>query len=171
MAKGKTKAEPGWLDKQAAAAALGIKERQFDSRHRRMIGDEHVKLIDRRPFFFMPAIIEALVTEARDKALLDSTGPDGILMTGPDSPELRRFRKLRGDLLEIELNEKTKALVNIALLDAAVRPALAVMRQTGDRLVREFGNAAGEVFNEGASEFEAAMVRTLETFSAKEKTA
>ena len=36
------------------------------------------------------------------------------------------------------------------------------MRATGDRLVRKFGNEAGDIFNEGVTEFEAAAVRVLD---------
>lgn len=163
-ANARVKIEPGWLDKQAAAAVLGVKERQFDSRHRKMIRDEHVRMIDHRPFFYVPAIVAALVDEAKQRTVIDVAGGDPMMLAPGDSPALERWRNARADTAEIERDLKVGSVVDAEIIHQCMVPALRGMRGVGERLRNEFGNAAADIFNEGIDEFGARMLAELEKF-------
>ena len=65
-------------------------------------------------------------------------------------------------MIEMDLAEREKRLVRVEAVTDALQPAIAAMRTTGERLTKQFGNAAAEIYNEGLTEFEAAAHRVLD---------
>ncbi|HTK78537.1 MAG TPA: hypothetical protein VL371_24985, partial [Gemmataceae bacterium] len=82
------------------------------------------------------------------------------LMDGPPSDWLEAYRKVNTELRRRDLAERDGLLVKAEVIRQALRSGVSAMRSTGDRLVRLFGNEAGEIYNEGVTEFETAALRT-----------
>jgi hypothetical protein len=65
------------------------------------------------------------------------------------------------ELRRRDLAERDGTLVRPDVVRQAMRSGVSAMRGTGDRLVRQFGNEAGEIYNEGVTEFETAALRVV----------
>jgi len=152
-----------WLTRQQAADLCGLSTRQFDEAIRpQAIKAE--KGTGKKLLLNAKAIVAALVAYRVEQAkpAIDPTSDDPLLSTAAgDSPSLERYRLAKAKLAEHDLSEREKVLVRADLLNEAIRAGVAVNRATGDRLSRQFGNAAGEIFNEGLEEFLAAALRVL----------
>lgn len=151
----------GWLTKQQMAEVLDVSEQHFDRTFRPMAADAAIKTIGKRLYFHCRKVLDAWCAGQIAKLRPEAPSADPLL-EGPDSPVLDRLRLANAKMAELELAERTNAVVQLDLIRDAMRPALAAMRSAGDRLVRQFGNDAGEIFNEGVGEFEAAAARVLE---------
>lgn len=147
-----------WFTRDQAAELCGFSTRQFDDTARaKAVGAERGKAKTLR--FHGPKIVAGAVAYRLEQGRISVDGDGDPLMTGSDSPNLERYRLGKAQMIELDLAERQKILVRADVLDRALRPAITAMRQTGDRLVRKFGNEAGEIFNEGVSEFEAAALQ------------
>ena len=148
-----------WQPRAVAAEIVGLSPRQFDDVFRPRLPADATRGAGASLRYRLPAVVAALVAyriEQVQKPVDDEADP---LMTGGASPALERYRRLKGDDLERTLAERDGQLVRKHVILDALRQGMSVMRATGDRLVRQFGNDAGDVFNEGVSEFEAAIVK------------
>ena len=157
---------PGWFTREELADIFAVTVTQIDRRHKKLAPADAVQTVDRKTFYRPAGIIAAMIREASTPAA--GADPDNAMLLAPgDSPALERWRAARADVAEIERDERLNKVADVEILNAAVRPALVAMRSTGDRLVREFGNAAGDIFNEGVNEFEAGMLQALDRFRDK----
>lgn len=145
-----------------AAEICGLSPRQFDEVIRPRAKDATTGRGASLRFNLRP-IVAALV-EYRIEQLKPPVAPSGIILNA--SPEelasLDRLRLANAQIAELELGERRASLVRLTVISDALRPALAAMRSTGDRLARRFGNDACEIFNEGICDFEAAALRMIE---------
>jgi len=158
-----------WLTRQQAADLCGLSTRQFDEAIRpRAIKAE--KGTGKKLLLNAKAIVAALVAYRVEQAkpAIDPTSDDPLLaaVVG-ESPALERYRLAKARLAEHDLSERDGILLRADAIKEALMAGIRVMRATGDRLVRQLGNVAGEIFNEGVAEFEAAAIRVLQTFDAK----
>jgi hypothetical protein len=146
-----------WFTRVEAAALCDLSPRQFDEVVRPRIKDGE-RGTARTLRFNGPAVVKALLDYRKPKSADD---PDGIFFEGPDSPALERWRIARAKLAERDVDEREGTVIRINLMRDALRAGTTAMRATGDRLTRGYGNEAGEIFNEGVAEFEAAAIRVI----------
>ena len=156
-----------WLTRQQAADLCGLSTRQFDEVIRpRAIKAE--KGTGKNLRLSAKAVVAALVAYRVEQAkpLIDPTGDDPLLASAMgESPALERYRLAKAKIAEHDLSEREKALIRADILDEAMRTGLKAFRGTGDRLVRECGNRAAEIFNEGIDEFESTANRVLSHYA------
>ena len=147
-----------------AAEICGLSPRQFDDAIRSRAKDATVGKGAALRYRLRP-IVEALVeyrVELSERQIRSSIDIDGDVQAGPMSSEaLERLRTANARLREMDLAERNGALVRLHVIADALRPAMVAMRSTGDRLTRKFGNDAGEIFNEGIADFEAAAAQVI----------
>lgn len=70
------------------------------------------------------------------------------------SPALERKRELECERLRIELDKQVGDLVPRSQMRGLLMGMAAVLRRTGELLVRKFGNDAGEVLQEGIDDMD-----------------
>ncbi len=165
-AKG-TRPGPAWFSREELAAILDVTTTQIDRRFRKLVGPDDLKTIDRRLWFRARGVIDAMIAEAQRQAGTPEADDPMLLAAAGGSPALEAYRSLRVDLLGLELAERRGQLVRADLLREAMQAGITAMRQTGDKLIRQHGNAAGELFNEGVDDFEASALRVIATFDTK----
>ena len=84
------------------------------------------------------------------------------LLTGGPSEALERYRTARAALAELDVKEREGQLVPVGVYVPAMTHLAGILRRAGHRLVREFGNGAGEILNEAIDEFERQAPELLE---------
>jgi hypothetical protein len=152
----KKQPDRGWLARADAASALDVSPQQFDRRYAPLAPSTARQTIDRRLYFHLRTIIDALVKER----VADPVSEDPLLVGG-DSPALERYRAARAGMAEIELTDKQGQTVRLQLIRECIRPGITAMRSCGDSLVRRWGNECGDQFNEAVAAFEHAVLHAL----------
>ena len=148
-----------WLTRGEAARLCGMGIRHFDEAVRPRAAGA-VRGSGAKLRYDAAKIVAALV-EYRLAQLQASNSFDTADGGTSDSPALERGRLAKAQLLELELAERQKELIRAQAMREALRPAIAILRQVADRLIRKFGNDAGEIYNEGVDDFAAAVLRFL----------
>ena len=152
-----------WFTRTESADLCGLSARQFDDVIRSRLKAASVTGAGRTLRFHGQAVVAALVSYRLEQRADPVSPAEGDpMLAGPESPALERYREVRTKLAERDLAERDRELVKGRLIRDALRPAVAALRGTGDRLSRQFGNEAGDVFNEGVADFEAAALRVIE---------
>jgi hypothetical protein len=149
-----------WFTRNDIAALCGLSPRHFDDAIRPRAKDAE-RGTGKTKRFDGPKMVAAAIAYRLEQAAPATTEDGDPLLSGSDSPALERYRNVKADLAERDLAERDKVLVRANVIRDALRPAVSALRGTGDRLVRQFGNEAGDIFNEGVNEFEAAAKRVI----------
>ena len=87
---------------------------------------------------------------------------DPLMLTGGPSEALERYRAARAAIAELDLKEREGRLVPAGVYMPVMAHLAGILRRAGHRLVREFGNGAGEILNEAIDEFERQVPGLLE---------
>lgn len=152
-----------WLSKTENAALCGLSVRQYSDVIQPRLPKVAVKGSGATLRHEAGAVVSVLVAYRLEQA--KPADPDGDpLLSGGDSPNLERYRGVKADLATLDLRERNRELVRIGVLQTSMRTALAALRGTGDRLARQFGNDAADIYNEGVTEFEAAALAAVRKF-------
>lgn len=152
-----------WLTRQQAADLIELSPRQFDAVLRPRLPKEAERGSGKTLRIHGPAIVSALVDYRLEQAKPVPSDDDPLLAaSGGDSPNLERYRLAKAMLAERDLAERDRDVVRRAVIAESLRPAVSGMRTAGDKLVSQFGNDAGDIYNEAVNDFEAAVVRTIE---------
>jgi hypothetical protein len=93
-----------------------------------------------------------------------ASSEDPLMEAGGDSPSLERYRAARATWVELDLAERSKQLVKIEVVAEALRPSFQILRNMGDRLIRTYGNDAGEVVREALDEYETTAQAAIRRF-------
>jgi hypothetical protein len=145
-----------WLSRAQTSALLGITARHFDEAVRPKLPPEATRGDRQALRFYAPLVngvwIQTKVEQATRKAAPSADG-DPLLTGGGDSPNLEEYRKWKAkrekNFYEVDVNNLVPR--------TEVKPALLrfgrILRGAGDKLAREFGNAAAEILNEATDEF------------------
>lgn len=64
------------------------------------------------------------------------------MLAGGDSDNLERYRGVKADLAEMDLQERRKEMVNLDVVRPVFLNALVYIRNCGEKLDRQFGNEA-----------------------------
>lgn len=155
-----------WLTRQQAAVLCGLSARQFDDAIRPRLPAGGERGTGQKLRISGPAVVAALVAYRVEQAKPAPTDDDPLLAAGGDSPNLERYRLAKAQLAERDLAERDRTLVRRQVIIDALRPAATGMRAAGDRLIKAFGNEAGQIFNEAVDDFEAAVTQTITRFGA-----
>ncbi|MCY2990922.1 MAG: hypothetical protein NTY19_24060 [Planctomycetota bacterium] len=75
---------------------------------------------------------------------------DDALLDGPDSPSLERFRRLRGDEIELRLLKELNELQSVSLTRAWMTEAFASIGDVVVELTKLFGRRAGQLLSRAA---------------------
>lgn len=154
--------DPLWMPRSDCAELCGLSVRQFGDVIQPDLGPDAKRGSGPSLRLYAPAVVKALLTYrmvgAKGKPADDETDP---LLKGDESPALERYRLGRAKMVEMDLAERERQTVRVQALRDAMRGGVSALRSTGDRLVRQFGNEAGEMFNEGVADFEAAALRAI----------
>lgn len=156
------KPDPFWLTKPQAAELCGLSTRQFSDVVPPKLDKSAVRGAGATLRFHAPAVVKALCDYRVDQAK-PIDGDPLLGVDAGDSPELARYRRLKGDEVELNLSERRAMLVRMDKVLEALGPSLAAARGAGDRLRRQFGNEAGDIFNEFVDEWMAAAAKLVET--------
>jgi hypothetical protein len=157
------------LTRQQAAEACGLSARQFDEAIRPRVKENGTRGARHGLRYVASAVVTAYVNYRLDQAKpkeIDGDDPFLDANAGADSPALERYRSARAHMAELDVSARLREVVRRASLMEAVSPAIAAMRSVGDKLTRDFGNEAGETFNEGVAEFEKIFVEELRKLDA-----
>lgn len=95
------------------------------------------------------AIIEwckANVWKAKPALVL--TGEEAALADGSDSPALERWREARAAMAEIDLQQRQGDMVALEDVAEMMRIAASRFREAGEKLIRKYGNDAGDHHNQ-----------------------
>lgn len=152
--------DPFWQPKAKAAELCAMGVRQFSDAIQPKLDKSAQRGAGATLRFHLPAVVATLVAYRLE--LAKPIDGDPLMADGGDSPNLERYRRLKGDEVELNLSERKGGLVRADKIIEALGPALSAMRGTGDRLARQFGNDAADIFNEGVAEFEAAAGKLVE---------
>jgi hypothetical protein len=153
--------EWAWFTRAQAAELCGTSPRNFDERIRQHLPDDSTRGSGRNLRYHGAGIVAAMVAY-RQPAAVVSPESDDPLLSGAATPALERYRSLKADLAEIDVGERRGRIVRSAVISDAIKGGLSAMRQTGDRLTRQFGNDAGQLYNEGIDDFEAAARQVIQ---------
>lgn len=77
---------------------------------------------------------------------------DEILLNEPTSPQLERFRKIRADTAQLDLDEKRKQLIPREQVHELLVMLSGVIRTAGETLQRQFGNDAARILEEALND-------------------
>lgn len=147
-----------WFTRADAAALCGIGARHFDEKIRPRLPADAFKGDRASLRFSGPAIVQTMIAYRTKPQIDDESDP---LLVGSGSPALERYRTARANLAELDLAERDSAIIHLPILARALSPAISALRATGNRLTRMFGNEAGEIYNEGVTDFEAAALQAI----------
>lgn len=64
------------------------------------------------------------------------------MLAGGDSDNLERYRGVKADLAEMDLQERRRQMVNLEAVKPAFIGALSHIKNAGEKLDRQFGNEA-----------------------------
>lgn len=95
------------------------------------------------------------------KAANAGPDPDEMLFEGADSPMLERYRKLRGDLAELDVEMRRGNLLPRDAVRVLIGRIAVRLRQAGEALQRMVGDAAVGIFQEALDDAVAAAVDVL----------
>ena len=76
-----------------------------------------------------------------------------------DSEELERFRRIKADLAQLELDRQRGTHIPLDAMEEELQRFAGLIRKTGEILQRQFGTDVAEVFNEGLTEAEHELER------------
>jgi hypothetical protein len=138
-----------WLNKKESAYLCDLSPQQFDKSIRLLIPPEAIRKTEHAFEFDAKALGAALVKYRTPEA--QAVGDDPLL-SGSDSPNLERYRRIKGDLAELELEERRRTHVDVGLLEAALVRFGMLLRRAGEILQRRFGVEAAEIFNNAIEE-------------------
>lgn len=152
-----------WMTRRQCAELVGLSPQQFDDAVRPRLGDDATNGAGRTLRFDGPAVVAALVKYRLEQAkpAPPLSEDEAMILGGGDSPQLERFRKLKGDMLERDLGERDAELVRRRVMLDALRPAAAGMRAAGARLAKDYGNDAAAIFNEAVDDFANAVKQMI----------
>jgi hypothetical protein len=152
----------GWYCKAEMARILGTTVRNFDATYRRHAPTDQVREINARPHFHAWSLIKAWAA-SQSKTRPDPAAGDDWMMDGGgggDSQWLEECRKAKSRLLWMDVNQREKTHVPLAMLEPALMSLTGVLRRAGDRLARQHGNDAAAILNEAVDQW-ADSIQTL----------
>lgn len=82
-----------------------------------------------------------------------------VVMDGPNSPALERYREERALTARLTRLEREGQLVDRDMVRQSMQKAAAVIRQTGDTLLKQFGPPAAQILFDGIDDAEAEIER------------
>lgn len=145
-----------WINKGQAAYIAGLSSQQFDNVIRPKLGEAAERRLGRVIEFDAQAVVAALLEYRKPKnaQAVDANGEVDPLLYGGDSPNLERYRKIKGDLAQIELEERRKTHVDVRVLDGIFVRFGSLLHRAGEVLQRRFGGDAVDIFNAALDEAE-----------------
>jgi hypothetical protein len=150
----------GWYSRQEMAEILGVSEVQFDRKYAKLAATDGVRTVDRRLWFHARKLFDAWMAEASRERTETQAAADAMLAAAVDSAA-ERYREAKARMAELDLAERLSGLVRLTAILQALGPAVASMRSMGARLVLQFGNGAGELFNESFADFQSTAEQVL----------
>jgi hypothetical protein len=82
-----------------------------------------------------------------------ASSDDPLMLDGPDSPNLERFRAAKAALAELELGERAATLLDRSKTRIVFDRLGGILRRLGERLGKRFGNDAAQMMNDSLFEF------------------
>jgi hypothetical protein len=108
----------------------------------------------------LPAVVAALHNFlAANAAKLGAA--DGPQLDGPDSSQLERYRRLRADKLELEVQELAGELVRGRVMAEGMGAGFVAMRHAIESLQRRYGPDAGDLMCDAIDSAERATLAVL----------
>ena len=126
-------------------------------------------IITRIPFdaktINLPDVVRALHDFlARNKYKLAGADDDDPMFAGANSPQLERYRKIKTDLLELQLGKERKQLLSREFVHEIHVQVAALLRGAGETLQRKHGQDAADVLNMALDDGD----RLIATFASEE---
>lgn len=145
-----------WVTRTQSAGLIGLSSRQFDEVIRTRLPKSAKRGAGKTLRYDAAEIVAAFVSyRFEQEAARFPTDEDDPLLNGAggNTPNLERYRGYRADLAKRDVEERDKVLVRRNVILDALRPALSGMRCAGEKLIRQFGNDAGDIYNEAVDNF------------------
>ncbi|HEX4796181.1 MAG TPA: hypothetical protein VH370_20495 [Humisphaera sp.] len=156
----------GWLTLEECAAAVDVTPQGFSKTFRPHAPPSAVRNAGKKGVLIhFRQMLDAYIADRIAKAPPRTGDP---LMDVPDSsPALERWRLARAEMEEIALAEKKHEVVAIAVMRPGMNTLISVMRNVAERLQRQFGNEASDIYNEGIDEAIKACDRMFDQLTGK----
>jgi len=84
---------------------------------------------------------------------LEGSNGDAALLVGPSTPTMERLRLAKAKLLELQLDERTRAVLPRGDVREAFNDLAGFLREAGQRIGREHGRAAQQILEHALQEF------------------
>lgn len=149
-----------WLTKTQAAEVVGYSVRHFGERIQPLIEKQHWTGRGAKLRFMIHGVTKAAVDYATAQQKQPAEGIDPLL-AGDDSDALDEYRREATTEKRLKNAVTRGELIDREKTADAIRAGITAMRETGDRLVRRFGNEAGDLFNDAVGEFEGVATRVI----------
>ncbi len=96
----------------------------------------------------LPDVVRAIHDYfAKNKYKLAGADDDDPLLAGTNSPQLEKYRKVKTDLLKLQLGEAQKRLLRRDLVHHGLVRIASLLRASGETLQRKFGPDAADILN------------------------
>jgi hypothetical protein len=159
-----------FLPATVCAQAIGVSRNTFDRRWRNRLGETDQRGEGRMVKFSIQAVVKIWASDLRAEAALaarDLPIDDGITgdaSSAADSPEMRRLRRARAELAELDVDERRQKLVSRDDVHQALARQAAMLRSLGEHFSRMgdshvTGSEAHRLLNQTLHAFE----RSIET--------
>lgn len=142
-----------WFTRLDSAALIGIGDRQFDAAVRPLLPPHATQGEKRTLRFYGPDVVATRLKSETDQLQRRLVGDDDVLLIGDDGcPELRRYRRVKADLLQLELDKQTGTHVDRHEILAELLRFSGIIRSATDQVRREFGNAPADIIQDAIHE-------------------
>lgn len=86
-----------------------------------------------------------------------------------DSPALERFREARAKMVELDLEERNRRLLQVDVVESGMQRAAKVLRDAVETLQREFGPEARDLIEGALDDFERIVTEDFSDFGSASK--
>jgi hypothetical protein len=146
----------GWVSMAVLLELFDVERQTFHENIRPKIAPENIRNEGQRGMlFYARGVLDDFVSYKLGQVV--NVDEEDAMMEG-NSPAQERWRAAKAGMAEIQLAEMLKQVARVDLLKESFAPAIAAMRECGERLIREFGNIAGDVFNTAIDRFEKVLI-------------
>ena len=145
--------EDAWFNKEEMARIFDMSPQGFDKSIRPHVPSNYIRTKGKYVLFYAKGVVEIWAQRKekpeREDPMLDV--PDG------SSEALERYRDERAKMARIDRLRKEGELLPREKVRTILGRVAAVLRRTGDKLQRQFGQQALEVFEEGLMDAESVI--------------
>jgi hypothetical protein len=148
-----------WFSLATMADIFAMTKQGFHTNIRPLIAPADINTENREVKIRARGAIDALLAKRLSQAAAKAADP---LLAGGDSEALERYRRLRGDLVELEIHRQRGMLIPRDKLAPSFSTFASAIRKAGEKLELKFGADARDILVEALDDAEAAVRRSIQ---------